>query len=97
MAATKGYFDNAFLYTLILSFWGQFLLNYADLLLSNRPVFPEAREPPPVCKFQELILSDGKKVHIIRVSSCMRTDMFGTTAHIWVNLDTLGDGNSQVF
>ncbi len=54
-------------YTLILSFLGQFLLNWADLLLSNRSGFPKAREPPSVCNFQEFILSDRKEIHIIYV------------------------------
>ncbi len=53
--------------TLILSVWGQFLLNCEGVLLSNRPGFPEAIEPLPVCKFQEFILSDRKEIHIISV------------------------------
>ncbi len=43
------------------------MLKCADLLLSNMPGFPEARESPPVCKFQEFILSDRKEVHINHV------------------------------
>ncbi len=55
------------LYTLILSFWGHFLLNCPGLLLSNRPGFPEVWEPLNFCKFQRWILSDGKEICIIYV------------------------------
>ena len=42
-------------------FVGTILLNCSELLLSIRPGFPEAGEPPKFCKFQKLILSDRKK------------------------------------
>ena len=38
--------------SLILSFWGQFLLVCSELLLSNRPGFPEAEELLTFCNFQ---------------------------------------------
>ncbi len=42
-----------FFLSLILSFWGHFLLNCPGLLFSNRPGFPEVGEPLNFCKFQE--------------------------------------------
>ncbi len=52
-------------YSLIFSFWGHFLLNCSELLLSNRPEFSEAGEFPTFCKFHKLILSDRKEIYII--------------------------------
>ncbi len=53
--------------SLILSFWGQSLLNCPGLVLSIRPGFPEVREPLNFCKLQRSILSDRKEICIIYV------------------------------
>ncbi len=91
-------FDHMY-YSLILSFWGQFQLNYAELLLSNRHGFPEAGDLQTFCKFQKIILSDRKDIHIIHsMIGCLLVGkmlgLFDNTSQIWIHIFVPQAGNS---
>ena len=60
---------------LILSFLGQFLLNYAELLLLNRLGLSEAGDLQTFCKFQIIMWSDRKEIHMIHAMiGCLLVD-----------------------